>query len=132
MTIPRVEWPDPEQWLCDHIRAQLDDTTVTVTNDWPEPLPPGRVLVVRYDGGTQESYITEESLYGFTILAGIKDKPQKATDIARKVRGIVGNCFGVEGPFADCRRTSGPVRVPNTQRAQRYFTAALVTVATAA
>lgn len=132
MTIPRVEWPDPELWLCDHIRTELADATVTVTNEWPEPLPAGRVVIVRYDGGTQESYVTEESLYGFTILAALTDKPKKATDIARQVRSIVGNCFGVDGPFAACRRTSGPVRVPNTQRAERYFTAALVTVATAA
>lgn len=132
MTIPRVEWPDPELWLCGHIRSQLGDSPPKVTSDWPEPLPPGAVVVVRYDGGTQTGYITEESLYGFTILGGLNDKPQTVSDLARRVRSIVGNCFGVDGPFADCRRTSGPVRVPNTQRAERYFTAALVTVATAA
>lgn len=126
--IPDVEFPDPELWLCWHIRAWLADSTVRVTNEWPEPLPPGRVVVVRYDGGTQTSYITEDSQYGFTVLGGLNDSEQDVINLARSVRKFVVNCWGVAGPFANCSNSSGPVRVVIEQRRARYFTATLTAV----
>lgn len=130
--IPDVDFPDPELWLCGHIRTRLADSAVLVTNEWPEPLPPGRLVIVRYDGGTQTSYVTEESQYGFTVVGKLTDSEQEVVNLARLVRRFVVNCWGVAGPFANCSTSSGPARVVLEQRRARYFTASLTAVASPA
>ncbi|UOE45473.1 hypothetical protein [Agromyces larvae] len=137
MIEPAVIFPDVELWLTGHVRSELDarpeavcaDVVVDVKEPEPTGAWPSKLVVIRFDGSTQTSILTDEASIGVTVFAGTKSLPQDANDLARIVRAIVASSAGVEpgNPIAAVNSTTGPIAVPeDAPRARRYFTAELV------
>lgn len=121
-------------WLREALAARPEPVCAGVKVDNKEPLPtaqwPARLVVIRYDGSTQTSVVTDEASVGVTVFAGTQSLPKEANDLARIVRALIGGCAGRErdNPVADVE-TTGPVAVADSGvRARRYFTASMKVV----
>jgi hypothetical protein len=94
--------------------------------DWPE-----RLLVIRDDGGVDTSVLTAESSIGLTILAGTKENPTEADDLARIVHAARSQIPAVEpgNPVSAVLSSTRPVPVRETQpKARRYLSLTLAVV----
>lgn len=129
----RVIHADLELFLTGWLRDQLAQRTevvcqgVVVSNREPPasgPFPP-RMVVIRDDGGARTSIVTRQSSVGISVLAGTKDTPQDAIDLARIVLALAEDCAAVEpgNPVAAVLESNGPYPVPEAQpHARRYMT----------
>ena len=84
-----------------------------------------RQLIVRADGGTVTSIITAERDVGLSVLAGTKENPKDANDLARIVLALASQIPAVAAgnPVAALVRSSLPVPVAEASaRARRYLT----------
>lgn len=137
---PRIEDPDIELFLTGWLRRELAARTtdpicqgVKVSNREPEPpatFPP-KLVVIRYDGGPDTSLVSSEASIGVSVLAGTKDSPQEANDLARRVKAILKDCAAVEpgNPVSAVLASNGPYPVPEDQpKARRYMTFTLALV----
>lgn len=71
-------------------RPEAYCSDVEVANSEPDsetPFP-ARLLVINDAGGPETSFLTGERTVSMSILAGTKDHPQDANDLARMVRAL--------------------------------------------
>jgi hypothetical protein len=103
---------------------------VRVTNAEPgpdEPFPE-RLLVIRWDGSSRDSVVSDEASVGLSVLAGTKNNPQNANDLARMVRALAEKLPAIEpgNPVTVVRGSTGPFAITENQdRARRYLTLTL-------
>jgi hypothetical protein len=117
-------------------RPEPECAGVVVDNKHPEPKEvwPEKLLVVRYDGGTPTSAVTDEATIGLTVYAGSKSYPQPAVNLARIVRAMLQQVPAVEpgNPVAAVITSNGPIAIPDDgPLACRYITADLSVAGTA-
>lgn len=126
---------DIELFLCDWYRAALAArpepycANVEVDRVEPQGTWPARMLIVRFDGSTRASIVSDEATIGMSVLAGSKLNPKEAVDLARVVRALLEQIPSgdPDNPVAALLDASGPVAVPEDQdRARQYITADLV------
>ncbi|WP_137843859.1 hypothetical protein [Microbacterium sp. 2FI] len=133
MSDPLIAYDDLELYLLEWFRTALaerpepecaDVEVVRVeppTDDLPEKL-----LVIRDDGATDTSFITAEASLGFTVLAGSKENPKVAKDLARIVHALLSQIPSGDpaNPFAALLSRTSPVLVQESQpKARAYATA---------
>lgn len=99
----RVIPPDLELWLADHIRtlADAEGLVVRIANSEPTPLalPLDRpVIVIRETDGSRIDWTTFERSVSVTVLAGGRDDPADARNVARWLAGVL---FDEELPFVE-------------------------------
>lgn len=129
----RIIHADLELFLTEWLRRELAQRPepvcqgVEVSNREP-PVGetfPARLVVVRDDSGNRTSIITRHTSVGISVLAGTKDNPQDATDLARIVLALAEDCAAVEpgNPVAAVLESNGPYPVPEAQpHSRRYMT----------
>ncbi len=124
---------DLEMFLVGWFRAKLaarpEEYCQNVVVDRVEPSPPRafpeRLLVVRSDGGTRMSVVSDEASVGLSVLAGTKLLPKDAVDLAKMVRALCEMLPAVEpgNPVAALVNATGPVAVDEAQdRSRQYIT----------
>ncbi|TFC30111.1 hypothetical protein E3O55_08490 [Cryobacterium sp. MDB1-18-2] len=139
MADPLVIHDDLELFLTGWFRAALAARpepvcrNVSVTNVEPEPgeVFPEKLLVIRDNGGPDTSLISAERDIGLSILAGTKDNPKDANDLARIVHALRSQipAIAAGNPVAAIIASNGPYPVPeNRPTARRYLTMTLVVV----
>ncbi|MDQ4502182.1 hypothetical protein [Sinomonas sp. ASV322] len=141
--MPRVVFADLELWLTGWLRAELAARPepfcrgVFVSNREPGPdqgdVVHERMVIVRDDGGPRESVVTESRNVGTTVVAGPRDAPKEAGDLARVVRAIFDDAAGTQpgNPVAAVRASRGPYSVPDPAgRARKYMTHEMVCAGT--
>ena len=135
MPDPAVLHDDLELFLTAWYRTALEARSEPVTDDvtvlrveppGDESTWPKRVLVIRDDGATDTSFLTAEASVGFTVLAGTKENPQDAKDLARIVHALASQIPSGDpaNPIAALLSRTTPVLVAEAQpRARVYFPA---------
>lgn len=89
---------------------------------------PGRLIVIRDDGGPSTSLLTGERSVGVSVLAGTKADPQDAKDIARLAHALSSQIPSADpaNPVSNVVDSTSPVLVPESQpHARAYFTLTL-------
>jgi hypothetical protein len=134
MADPLVIQADIELFLTQWYRNALAErpeavcADVEVTNREPGPNVdpfPAKLLVIRDDGGPDTSIITAERNVGLSVLAGTKENPKDANDLARIVHALRNQIPAViaGNPVAAVIASNGPFPVAESQpRARRYIT----------
>jgi hypothetical protein len=95
-----------------------------------EPLP-RRLVVIRDDGGVHTSLVTDERMLGISALAGTRETPKDALDLARLLRALAHTIPSPDpaNPVAAVLRSTAPVLILEQQeRARAYFTLTLSVV----
>jgi hypothetical protein len=122
---------DLELWLCDRLRAELaarGHADVVVSNRERGANDPGTgpQLVVRDNSGPSKSIISAERDVSFSVLAGTKDDPKPAMDLARLVTALAATFAGLEpgNPIAHVPEdgVNGPYWVPEDAPYARTLT----------
>lgn len=137
---PRVVPADVVLWLTGWMRAELAALTATypvcadvVVRD-KEPADgtfPDKLVVINLVAAVDTSIITSETDFGVSTLAGTKENPKPADDLARIVHALMKDSAGMQpgNPIAAVLASNGPYAVPEDQaRARRYSTYTLSTV----
>lgn len=137
---PRVLPPDVVLWLTGWLRAELEALTArypvcegAVVRD-KEPTDgvfPEKLIVISAFTALDTSVITSENDYGVSTLAGSRENPKPADDLARIVHALMKDSAGMQpgNPIAAVLASNGPYAVPEDQpRARRYSTYTLSTV----
>lgn len=137
--------PDIELYLTGWLRAELAGSSSVpsggrvATREWspppgsPNAAPPTWQVIVRDDSGPDTSVITQEITVGISVLAGSKDNPVPANDLARTVKAIMREAATTDpsNPIAAVTGSLGPYAVPeNATFARRYMTFDLSVVGT--
>lgn len=143
MAEPLVAHADLELFLVGWYRTALAALAAThpvcagvrVVNREPTEGPfPAKLLVIRDDGGPDTSLLTGTRSVGLSVLAGTKENPKDAVDLALIVHALRNQIPAVApgNPVAAVLESNGPVPVPEAQpRSRRYLTLTLSVVATA-
>lgn len=127
---------DLEMYLVGWFRAALFGRTEPFADDVVvdrveyEPLPK-RLVVIRDDGGPRTGVNTDERQVGISVLAGTRESPKDAMDLARLLRALAQQIPSPDlaNPVAAVLRSSAPVLVPEQQeRARAYSTLTLSVV----
>lgn len=111
--------PEPECAGVDVVRVEPAGDAST----WPE-----KVLVIRDDGTTDDDLNTGDASIGFTVLAGTRENPKVAKDLARIVYALIATIPSGDpaNPIAAVGTRNGPFLVDEAQkRARAYMTATL-------
>lgn len=124
------------EWFRDQLAARSESYCQGVEVDRVEPATPWppRMLIVRFDGSTRTSVVSDEATIGLSVLAGTKAAPKDAADLARMVRALLETLPSGDpkNPVAALVNATGPVQVEESQdRARLYVTADLVVAGTA-
>jgi hypothetical protein len=135
---PLVAHDDLELFLVGWYRQALTARPETVCRgvvvDNKEPTGttfPAKLLVIRNDGGPDTSILTAERDVGLSVLAGTKENPKDANDLARIVHALRNQIPAVEpgNPVSAVLASNGPFPVAEAQpRARRYITLTLSVV----
>lgn len=110
-------FPDVELWLCGEIRGKVAAPagyTLHVDAVEPKPRPSGFLVLVHYDGGVQDSVVTETCTVRIRTIGPDADATGKLTgDLARAIRRVVADAARVEpgNPVAAVPASRGPYRV---------------------
>lgn len=138
MTDPLVIHDDLELFLTGWYRQALAarpepvcagvvvDRTEDTTDD-----PPARQLIIRDDGATDTSFLTAEASIGLTVLAGTRENPKDAKDLARIVHALASQIPSGDpaNPIAALLSRTTPVLVPENQPRARAYIAATFAIA---
>lgn len=128
-----VIYGDLEVWLIQWYRTELAARGesycqgVVVDRIEPpagEPLPE-RLLVVRFDGKNRTSVVTSDAAVGLSVLAGTKESPADAVDLANMVLALSERLPSADplNPVAAVLGTTGPVQIEDElDRARLYST----------
>lgn len=111
-------------------RPELVCRDVEVVNREPEPGKPfpEKLLVISDFGGPDTSILTAERSVGLSVLAGTRENPKDAVDLALIVHALRTQIPAVEpgNPVTAVLAANGPYPVPENQpRARRYITLTL-------
>lgn len=139
MADPLVAHDDLELFLTEWYRARLTARPEPICHDVEvgnrEPTGPDfpkKMLIIRVDGGPDTSILTAERDVGLSVLAGTKEDPTDANELARIVHALRNQIPAVEAgnPVAALIASSPPIPVPEQQaRARRYIPITLAVVA---
>lgn len=121
-----VEFPDVELWTIGYLRDALDDPTVLVGNV-DRPTDKTRRVIVRRDGGPQQSPVTETARLGIRVFA---PDETAVSALARRVYAHLGAALN-EGPVRAFRGLSGPTAVADPSGPLRYLVVELTVVGSA-
>lgn len=136
MSDPLVMFSDLELFLTGWFRARLAE--------WPDPVAHGvtvdrverepiqaPLLVVRDDGATDTSVLTADASLGFSILAGTREYPKPAKDLALIVHALLPQIPSgdPDNPFAALLTRTSPVLVAEEQPFARAYVAATFSIA---
>jgi hypothetical protein len=128
MSIPNVvEYDDLELILGPYLRAGLTSwTSVMVDRRYPATTwTPGFAVVIRDDGGVDQTLITGSRSVGFTVIGpGYQQTKQLAERVATLMRALPD---ASTLPVADAP-VRGPYSLDATNRAEFYLTADLIVV----
>jgi hypothetical protein len=126
---PLLIHQDLVEFLVTWYRAWLNARTepicqnVTVTDKEPSGPFTEKLLVIRDDGGPETSILTGERSVGLSVLAGTKDNPKHAMDLARFVHAA-----RLQLPFTDPANpvaallgSNGPYLVAESQPVARAY-----------
>lgn len=122
-------------WFRSALAARPEAVARGVIVDRKEPSDgpfPAKLIVIRDDGGPDTSLLTAERTVGISVLAGTRDNPRDANDLARLVHALRTQIPSTDpaNPVAAVLRSSGPIPVTEAQpRARRYMTLTLSVVA---
>lgn len=128
---PPLRFPDVEAWAVAYLVAALaarpvGETyadNVTVTAYWPDQSMPGRLVVVRDDGGPRVSAVTKLCSLAVNVWA---ETEEVATDLTLLVAGLLEQAPG-NGSVVRHDGATGPARVEeSSEKPHRYLTADLV------
>lgn len=137
---PRVLPADVVLWLTGWMRTELADLVprypacagVVVRDKEPsEGEFPEKLVVINVAAVVDTSVITAETDIGVSTLAGSRENPKPADDLARIVHALMRGSAGMQpgNPIAAVLASTGPYAVPEDQpRARRYSTYTLSTV----
>lgn len=125
--------PDMELFLTGYLRERLRDRgmAIQVSNKEPDSLKlplTKPLIVVRDDGGLQESRISYQASIGVSVLAGTRKNDRAANDLARIVYAILTNTEIVYAPgspitVVDVEGCTRPVPVVESlDVSRRYMT----------
>jgi hypothetical protein len=101
------------------------------TREWrpsptaPAASPPAWQVIIRDDSGPDTSAITQRVSIGVSVLAGAKDNPDPANELARFVKAILRDAASTDpgNPIAAVLGSLGPYPVPeSSEHARRYMT----------
>lgn len=141
MTDPLIVFDDLELFLIGWFQAALDGrpeqvcADVDVVRVEPEgdvSTWPAKVLIIRDDGTSDDELHTGDASIGLTVLAGTKQNPKVAKDLARIVYALLALIPSADpgNPVAAVGDRNGPFLVAEEQkRARAYMTATLRVVA---
>lgn len=137
----RVLPADVVGWLIGFTRAELRAyqgrfpvaAGAVVRAKEPEPGEefPDRLVVIDEATRVAGELIVDEVDIGVSVLAGTREHPQDARDLARLVHAIIRDSAGTQpgNPIAAVLASNGPYPVPeDAPRARRYSTHTLSTV----
>lgn len=138
----RVIHADTQLFFCTFLRSELAlrpepvCAGVEVVPREPEPGDPmpERLVVVETGGSTRTEIVTDEEDVRISVLAGTKENPKDANDLARIVRAIAEDAAAVEAgnPVAAVVESRGPFPVPEAHpHARRLITLVVSTAGTA-
>ena len=132
---PLVIFDDLELFLCGWYRAALaarpEAVCQNVTVGIRESNAP-RQVIIRDDGGFETSPWTGERSVGISVLAGTKEQPQDAVDLARIVHALRSQIPSLVpgNPVTAVLSSNGPYAVQEAQPlARRYLTLTLAIAA---
>lgn len=115
-------------WYRAAIAARPEDVCRDVEFDTQEPEPgqpfPKKLVIIRDNGGPDTSIITAERDIGISVLAGTKQNPTDANDLARIIHALRTQIPAVAtgNPVAAVIASNGPYAVPEAQpHARRYI-----------
>jgi hypothetical protein len=122
-------------WLAAQLDARTEPVCAGVSVRDTEPLPdrpvPRRMVIIRDDSGPTTSPVTAERSIGVSVLAGTKESPEDAVDLALIVNALISGVARPEAgnPVARVDDMTGPFAVAeDLPLARRYSTATLVVV----
>ncbi|GAA3947870.1 hypothetical protein [Microbacterium soli] len=130
---PIVAYDDLELFLCSWYRSRILTrpepvcTGVQVDRVEFEPLPE-KLIVIRDDGGPETSVLTGERSVGVSVLAGTRENPYPAKELARIAYALRSQIPSTDpgNPVSAVLDSTAPVMVPEAQeRARVYFTLTL-------
>ncbi|MBW8025292.1 hypothetical protein EOG37_01170 [Clavibacter michiganensis subsp. michiganensis] len=135
----RVIHADLQAFLIPWLAAELDARPEEVCRDVSvrdtEPIAgrpmPKRMVIIRDDSGSTRSTVTAERSIGISVLAGTKESPEDAVDLALIVNALISDVARPEAgnPVARVDDMTGPFYVAeDLPSARRYSTATLVVV----
>jgi hypothetical protein len=90
---------------------------------------PRRMVVIRDDSGPTLSLVTAERTVGISVLAGTKETPKEAMDLALIVNALLSDAARVEpgNPVAAVESITGPFAVDEAlPKARRYSTVTFI------
>jgi hypothetical protein len=131
---------DLEMYLCAWFRGALAARpeavcqgveVVRVEPSGPVESWPARLLIIRDDGTSDTGLLTGSASVGLSVLAGTRENPHDAKELARIVRGLVATIPSGDpnNPVAAVLGRNGPFLVSEPQpRARVYQTAELAVV----
>lgn len=132
MSLPAVIFPEIEKVLVAAIKSELDSRIETYSANvhvaTKKPAPdvkpyPGRIVVVRSDGGNQLDWVRKLERVGITIWA---DSYSDASELARLLEALAITLTGDEIKLA--RIMMSPVRIDEAGPQEcRYLTMELIT-----
>jgi hypothetical protein len=140
MPDPAVLYDDLELFLTSWYRAALaarpEPVCANVTVLRVEPAAdastwPKKLLIIRDDGATDTSFVTAEASIGFTVLAGSKQNPKDAKDLARIVHALMPLIPSGDpaNPIAALLSRVTPTLVPESQPHARAYIPATFAIA---
>lgn len=109
--------PEAEASGVDVVRTEPSGDSST----WPE-----RVLVIRDDGTASDYFLTGSASLGFTVLAGTRENPKDAKDLARLVYALIPQIPSGDpaNPVSAVYARNGPFLVDEEQKRARVYTTA--------
>lgn len=131
--MPRVLPPDVVLYLTGWVRSELlalvsqypvcDGVAVRNVEPGPNEAFPDKLVVINRATAVDTSIITSADDIGVSTLAGTKEYPKPADDLASIVHAVMKDCAGMQpgNPIAAVLSSYGPYAVPEDQpRARRY------------
>lgn len=136
----RVLHADLELFLTKFIRNELTSRSEPFTDDvyvsnseWVKPpaggTRPARQVIVRDDSGPKLSVVSKQCQVGIRVLAGTKETPQEASDLARLLMALLEGAPGTgkANPVAAVTDANGPYPVTEASTyACYYFTTTFI------
>lgn len=130
---PVVIYDDVEgflvSWYRSRILARPEPACAGVVVNRVEPSTlPAKLIVIRDDGGPETSFLTGERSVGVSVLAGTKENPKDAKDLANIAYALRSQIASTDpaNPVSALLDSTAPVMVPEAQeRARVYFTLTL-------
>lgn len=113
-------------WYRTALAARPESVCAGVTVDRVEstrPQAPRKQLIIRDDGIVRTSFLTGQASIGLTVLAGTKENPKDAKDLARIVLALASQIASADpaNPIARLATATGPYLVAEQSTFARAY-----------